>query len=182
MDILMIRFNRKQSIVKMKLLKFLNYSIIIVLLSASSCKRTNEPEIPTGDHSFYCYIDGELFVPKGNTNFTSPSDDGLFLLKNEDYFKAEVYDYRKYFIMFNISDWSVGTHTLSESDNYYNYNINQAMVKVNTTWYKSKANSGYVTFLEAGLNSNTKGTFEFTLYNENDDSDTIHITDGHFDD
>ena len=29
---------------------------------------------------------------------------------------------------------------------------------------------------------NTKGTFEFTLYNENDDSDVIHVTGGYFDD
>lgn len=163
--------------------KLLNYSIIIILLSASSCKRTNEQEIPTGDHSFYCYIDGELFVPKGNTNITTtPYNSGLSYLIYDDYFRAEATDHKKYVVMFNISNWGIGTYKLSDSDNYYNKSINHAMVNVNGTWYISKNNSGSVTFIEKNSHGNVKGTFEFTLYNKNDDSDTIHVTDGHFDD
>ena len=159
------------------IVKLLNLGLVIILLSSSSCKRQ---EIPDDAH-FYCYIDGKLFVPKGSSNITTtPSDTGLSYLIYDDYFRAEATDHKKYVVMFNITKWGVGTYKLSESDNYYNKGINQAMANVNKTWYISKNNSGTVTFLEVNSRGNVKGTFEFTLYNENDDSDTIHITGGYF--
>jgi len=164
-------------------MKTLNYSLLIFILALISCNN-DEQELPTGNHSFYCYIDGELFVPKGNTNIasTSPANDGLNILNYDDSFNINANDYRKYTIMFNIANWAEGTFSLSECDgNFYNYSINHAIVRINGVTYLSKENSGTITFTENTQN-NVKGTFEFTLYNENNDSDVIHVTNGHFDD
>lgn len=163
--------------------RYLIYSFFILFLTNSSCEKP-EQEIPTGNHTFSCFIDGELFVPKGNTNIsTTPTTDGLSLYKNKGYFQASVRDYKKFRVMFNIRDWNVGSHTLSESSSdYYDHSINHAMVRRDGVWYISKANSGSVIFSDANIEGNTKGTFEFILYNENNINDIINITNGQFDD
>ena len=82
----------------------------------------------------------------------------------------------------NIKDIDLNVINLNESDgSFYNYDINHAIIRKNGVLYLSKENSGTITFTESS-SDNVKGTFEFTLYNENDESDTIHVTDGHFDD
>ena len=160
------------------LLKITSYLFVVLIFSTSSCRK-----LPHGDHSFYCYIDGELFVPKGDPNFTtSPYDDGLTFYVSKEYFRMRARDFSKFFLIINIVNWDIGTHYLSQSNSYYDYSTNHARVRVNQTWYVSKPNSGKVTFTEASLDGNIKGTFEFTLYNENDESDVIHVTGGHFDD
>ncbi len=159
------------------LLKITFYLFVVLIFTTSSCRK-----LPHGDHSFYCYINGELFVPKGDPNFTtSPYVEPLAFYVNQDNFRVRAFN-SKYHIMINIVDWDIGTHYLSQSEDYYDYSKNHARVGVNQTWYISKPNSGKVTFTEASLDGNIKGTFEFTLYNENDDSDVIHVTGGHFDD
>ncbi len=160
------------------------YIVLLLLLTGGSCIRP-EQELPSGDHSFYCYIDGELFVPKGfhDVFSESPPNDGLFFVIYEDYFHVHASDNKKYFVMFNIVDWHTGTFQLNNSSGITtDRSINHAIVKINGVWYLSKENSGTVTFTEAGMDENTEGTFEFTLYNENDDSDIIHVTGGHFND
>ena len=59
--------------------------------------------------------------------------------------------------------------------------MNHAIIKINNKTYLSKDNSGSVTFTKVS-DTNVEGTFEFTLYNENDDSDTIRVTNGKFND
>jgi len=165
--------------------KYLNIFIAITIIVLFNSCTKKEP--PTGDHTFSCYINGELFVPKGNGNLssTSPVDDGLSFIKYETYIQVKATDYKKYNVMFNIVNWNEGSFSLSASDgSYYNHTINHAMVGIRKTgkWYLSKDNSGTVTFTKADLNGDTKGTFEFTLYNENDPTDIIHVTNGKFDD
>ncbi len=165
----------------MKTLKqLLLYSLLLLIFTNGSCVK---PEIPTGDNSFSCYINGELFVPKGSSDIGSTlpiNSDGLIISENESFFQASAGNQEKYLLMFNIVDWDESTFNLSVSDgNYYNHNISHAMLNVDGIWYHSKDNSGTVTFIEANIEGNTTGTFEFTLYNEND---IIHVTDGNFDD
>jgi len=165
--------------------KIIKYAFIVVFLSSASCNGSDDQDIPTGDHSFYCYIDGELFVPRGNPNFsTSPDDDGLHFLEYDAFFSVTAKDYRKYTVFFNTINREIGTVTLKESNGnsyFYNYSINHAIVRKNGILYLSKENSGTITFIESNAD-NVKGTFEFTLYNENDDNDTIQVTNGHFND
>lgn len=156
---------------------------MVFVLSSSSCEKPDDQERPTGDHTFSCYIDGELFVPKPNPNIsTTPSDDGFTFYKWDDNTTATARDYVKYTVFFNTIDREIGTIDLGNSSgSFYTYNINHAIVRKNGVLYLSKENSGTVTFTEITEN-NVIGTFEFTLYNENDDTDVIHVTDGRFDD
>ena len=167
------------------LLKISSYLFVVLMFFTSSCRKIY---LPFGDHSFYCFINGKLFIPKkGEANIfsTKPYDSsGLIIWKNDEVFRIEASDQKKYIIMFNIVNWGKGTHYLSEGTYFYDKSVNHAMIKVDHKWYKSKPNSGKVVFNKAKIDGddNTKGTFEFTLYNENDESDVIHVTGGHFDD
>ncbi len=165
------------------ILKMLNLILVFILLSSVSCDGNDQQEIPTGNHSFYCYIDGELFVPRGNPNITTtPSDDGLRISITDSFYQIEAHDYSKYVIFINIKDINSEIIHLNESTgSFYDYNNNHAFIRKNGVKYLSKENSGTITFTENTQND-VKGTFEFTLYNENDDSDVIHVTNGHFDD
>lgn len=58
------------------------------------------------------------------------------------------------------------------------HTLNHATVKLHNKRYLSKKNSGSVTFTD--LSASPTGTFEFTLYNENDESDIIKVTRGRF--
>jgi len=157
------------------------YSFFILLFTSASCN--DEQELPTGDHSFYCYIDGELFVPRGNPNITtSPSDDGYTFYKWQNNTTAIAKDYTKFTVFFNTLLRDLGEKELENSSgSFLDYSINHAIVRKNGVLYISKENSGSITFTE-NTDDNIKGTFEFTLYNENDDNDTIQVTNGHFDD
>ena len=161
--------------------KLLIYSIFILFLTSSSCTKP----IPTGDNTFSCYINGDLFLPKGSNSITTPGpiDDGLVLTNQELFFSAIADDSKSIDVVFNVVNWGVGTFYLTSSDgDFYNHQITHAFVRINGVKYLSKDNSGKVTFIEADIDGNTKGTFEFTLYNENDENDIIHVTDGQFDD
>ena len=162
------------------LLKISFYLFVVLLVSVSACKKQ---KLPSGDHSFYCYIDGELFVPKGDPNFTtSPYDDGLRISITDNFYQIEANDYRKYTVFINIKDIHSSVINLSESSgSFLDFEKNHAIVKKNGVKYLSKNNSGRIVLIE-NTGENVKGTFEFTLYNENDDSDVIHVTGGHFDD
>ena len=160
------------------LLKITSYLFVVLMFSTSSCRK-----LPHGDHSFYCYIDGELFVPKGNTRIsTSPYEDGYIFYKQDDHTTVIAKDFKKYTVFFNTTSRVLGKHFLKNSSgSFYDYDVNHAIVRVNGIKYLSKEGSGYIQYTESN-DENVKGTFEFTLYNENDDSDVIHVTGGHFDD
>lgn len=170
----------------MKIFKnIVKYSFFILLFTSASCNNSDEQELPTGDRSFYCYIDGELFVPKGNPNIsTTPSTDGLRISITDEFYQIEAKDYSKYTVFINIKDVDSSVNEIDLADSsgsFYTTNINHAIVRKNGVKYLSKDNSGTIIFTE-NTEDNVKGTFQFTLYNENDESDTIQVTNGHFDD
>ena len=164
-----------------KIKQILIYSGLLLLLTGTSCVDTTE--IPTGNRSFSCYINGELFVPKGSTRLsTSPINDGLSIYSNDNEFYVQARDYEKYTVLFNIVNPTINTFDLSESSGeFHDYNINHAILKTNGKTYLSKSNSGSVTFIEVS-DTNVEGTFEFTLYNVNNPNDTIQVTNGKFND
>jgi len=163
---------------------YIIYSFLFVLCTSVSCNKTDAEVIPTGDHTFSCYIDGILFVPKGSIT-SMPYDDGLALYIQETFFNATAKNSTNNVIVyFTIIDWVEGTFNLTVSNGLFQpsdpNNINHAIVGINGIKYLSKENSGTVTFTTV-TETDVKGTFEFTLYNENDESDVIHITNGNFD-
>ena len=173
-----------------KLLNFLILGFVLVLFTNASCTEP-DPPIPTGDHTFSCRINGELFIPKatGDAWSTLPTGDGLEFLKyNNDLsysVKASNSEYRVYF---NIINWKLGTFILADSNGLFGYSqgdpgeINHAIVIKNGLKYLSKQGSGNITFTEVNdTDKNKKGTFKFTLYNEQNTNDVLEITNGQFD-
>ena len=163
--------------------RVLFFSSFFLLITSSSCE-TND--IETRDESFSCYINGRLFVPKDSTNLTStsPNNDGVFFLVYDNFFNVKSYNSDN-FVYITIINQNTGEFDLNKSHGIYGLDdpntINHAIIKINNKTYLSRDNSGSVTFTEVS-DTNVEGTFEFTLYNENDDSDTIRVTNGKFND
>jgi len=163
--------------------KMLLLGTLLVLLTGSSCE-TND--IETGDHSFSCYINGKLFIPKANVNLldTFPLQEKL-VFNRDSYFYARATDSKNYRIIFNIEDFHLGVFNLKQGDgDIYENQLNYAVVVAYSNGdktYLSKEGVGTVTFTEVSAN-NVEGTFEFTLYNKDDETDTIKVTKGKFND
>ena len=174
----------KYNTMKLKIILFVCISFLLVL-SIFSCHK-NTVEIPTGDGTLSCYINGELFLPAENVpGGIFFQRNGLTISKYDEYMKLVARDYKKYLIYFMIVDYGEGTYTLSDSDGGFEPTTasgkkNDAIVTIDGVRYLSKEGSGTVTFTDT-TGTELKGTFEFTLYNEKDDSDVIHVTDGRFD-
>ena len=172
-------------------------SIFLLVINFNSCKKKTEEkknELPTGENTFYCYIDGELYVPKGD-GWAIPKIKGL------NYIKCDI-DSPSFFIRaYNVENKkainihfengieNTGAITLMQS-NYDTCDMNTcnaylAVVEnvngISTSkWYFTHDGTGTVdiTYL-----SNDKkhfiGTFDMIVYHE-DTNAPIHITDGHF--
>jgi hypothetical protein len=163
--------------------RVLFFSNFLLLLTSSSCEVN---DIGTEDVRFSCYINGQLFTPKGSINLTStsPNNDGVFFLVYDNFFNVKSYN-SDYFIHITIINQNTGEFDLKRSHGVYGLDdpntINHAIIKINNKTYLSKDNSGSVTFTEVS-DTNVEGTFEFTLYNENDETDIIKVTKGKFND
>ena len=160
--------------------RVLFFSSFLLLLTSSSCE-TND--IETGDESFSCYINGQLFIPKANVNLLD-----TFPLQEELVFNRDTYFFiravnKEYGIFFNITNFDLGRFNLNTSNrNNFNYQLSHIIIRTREDkTYLSKDNSGSVTFTEVS-DTNVEGTFEFTLYNENDETDIIKVTNGKFND
>ena len=125
----------------------------------------------------------KYFVPKPQISIsTSPLSKKLEFNRNT-YFSINAKDHDKYSIFIIIRNFEdMNSHTLNlnttqSGDKNYAY----IRALINGTNYISKDNSGTVTFTNI-TDFNVEGKFEFTLYNENDNSDIIQITNGKFND
>lgn len=155
---------------------------LLVLLTVTSCETD---DIDTRDTSFSCYINGELFIPKASTSISVFPPGEKLIFGRDSNFSARATDHRDFKVFFNIENFDVGTFNLGISDgNSYEYQLNHAIIVAyagGDKKYVSKDNSGSITFTDVS-DTNVKGTFEFTLYNEHDASDIIRITNGKFND
>lgn len=159
------------------------FGTLLLLLMITSCE--TEDTIITGDMSFSCYINGELFTPKASTSISVFPAGEKLTFNRDSYFSVKATDHQDFRIFFNIENFDIGTFNLGVSDgNTYEYEINHAVIFAYANGdqkYVSKGNSGTITFTDVS-DTNVEGTFEFTLYNENDENDVIIITDGRFND
>lgn len=162
------------------------YYILIVIFSLPIFNACNETqiEIPTGNNTFSCYVNGRLFLPRGYSGGVMPGGDGISFLKGNGFYNVMAQDYREYTIYFNIKDPQVGTFNLEESDGLLpgsdTRDITHAIVSRNNHLYISKPGSGTIT-LEEYSDDNIVGTFEFTVYRQDNPSQTLRITNGNFD-
>ena len=164
------------------LLKFSVLVMILTIFTAASCEK---PSIPEGDDTFSCYINGKLFVPKGCSTCV-PYNNGLnFILTNYDQdLIIRGSSNNKIIFIYLKNYFDENSFTTNQSNGNLNYPYNtpetSAIVIINDEKYLSNNNSGNVIFT-IKTESDIKGTFEFTLYNENNPNDKIYVTNGRFD-
>jgi hypothetical protein len=154
---------------------------LLLLLTSSSC---DNDDIETGVESFSCYINGQLFVPKARPlSFTTSPLSKKLIFNRGSYFSVKARDHENYTIFFTIRNFEDNDSHFLKFNDSSNGDINHAQVRtiINGENYLSKENSGTVTFTEVS-DANVAGTFEFTLYNENDETDIIKVTKGKFND
>ncbi len=172
----------------MKKLLFTIVTLSLVLLF--SCKKEEE-ERRLGDHTISFYLNGNLWQnsPIPSTTSGINTDSHFFWVKNENINTVEA------------SNWDKGTMYLSmsqrgENDIYLLGNNNGALnsdsdpfdtnlmrLSNNDKMYFSKEGYGWaeITVYYYDTINNIRhyeGIFEATLFNENDSTDNIHITDG----
>ena len=172
-------------------------SIFLLVINFNSCKKKTEEkknELPTGENTFYCYIDGELYVPKGS-DWAIPSIPDLDTsqcdtITHSFILSAYNANYKKDVSLFfhnGISE--TGTITLMQSnydmcyvgDNHGNLTVieNEHGVDVQKYYYTHDGSGTInITYLSDDKR-HFKGTFQMTVYHE-DTNAPIHITDGHF--
>ena len=174
----------------MKTIKNILYSAVIMLLFINASCTKPEPPIPTGNHTFSCRINGNLFLPNkgGGCGFsTLPCNgDGLDVIGSNNNLTLSItaFNSTANIVYFNIVNYKLGVFTLMDSNGLTRSegdprDINHAIAIKNGIKYLSKQGSGTVTFTD--LDKNAKGTFEFKLYNEKDSNDVITVTEGRFD-
>ena len=73
-------------------------------------------DIETGDKSFSCYINGELFMPKASTSISVLPPSEKLIFGRDSNFSVRATDHRDFKIFFNIENFDVGTFDLEVSD------------------------------------------------------------------
>ena len=181
------------------------------LFTACSKDNTPPPEpdkLPeatmVGANTAGCYINGKLLIPKNNNqsiggpllygldyvrgnNFTNPlfNDYLAIIIKNRKDIDGD-----NIYIHFNQMVQGVGIYTLGQSNgNRYTASPNNNHVILdrgvnsgNVQTYLSSSTSGSIVITRFDwINKIISGTFSFSLYNANNPSDIIQVTQGRFD-
>jgi len=171
-------------------MKYFKLSIILLLLAFSSCKKDPNkgltPETQTGANTLSCKINGKLFTPKqslfGPVPLTGRIEKKISTERRILFIEAIYNDITASRININIDNfYGTGRYNLDYPNingyTEYVYEYNQP----NKIIYSSKStNIGYVNITKASDNI-VSGTFEFTLSELNNTSNTISVTSGRFD-
>ena len=162
-----------------KIILYCTYLCCLLIISSCEIQDINSE----GDNTFSCYINGEAFVPKPQTTIsTSPLSKKLEFNRGS-FFSIKAKDHDKYSIFILIREFEDKDSHPLKFNNPQNGGNSHAYITVliNGEKYITKDNSGIVTFTNI-TDNNVEGKFEFTLYNENDNSDKIQVTNGKFND
>jgi hypothetical protein len=167
------------------------FLLIIPILLALSCKKEEERRLGDGTISFY--MNGELWQNSavGNTIGGINSKSYRFRGGLEEVnrsFKGIVWD--ESLIYVGVSNGSNNYYELGNGKNVDihlldDFKNNKMTFKYNSKVYLSRKNEGYIKYTKLYADSINKvshieGVFEATLYNKDDSSDIIEITDGRF--
>lgn len=160
----------------------------LILLTALSCKKQTEAEeqLPTGENTLYCYVDGNLYIPQYSDGIPPVPPIYYFGCTDDVSYKLAARDIK---IFFHNGINKIGSIVLNQAhydscwvlDNHAYYlrkeDVNGTLL---TKLYYTHDGSGTVniTYLSEDKRK-FKGTFEMTVYHEDTDAE-IHITDGHF--
>ena len=165
---------------------------------------TIPPATTSGANTAGCYINGKLLLPKNNDQaIGGPLIFGLWYNRGNsfgnplfnDYFAISIENHRdlegdEIYIHFNQMVQGVGTYILGQSNgNRYTASPNNNHVVLergvksgNIQTYLSSPTSGSIEVTRFDWASKIiSGTFTFSLYNVNNPSDIIQVTEGRFD-
>jgi hypothetical protein len=163
---------------------FLKIVLIFVTTLNSSCEEHNTNE-STGNDTFSCYINGNLYIPSAGTgigggdirpfnwaytNFDNSTNPYLFTMGSGG----------DYTLSIRLINPNIGQNILNE-ELIDQFDIEHSgMIVLNTTNFyntKNNLNNGYVNFTEF-TKTKAIGTFECTLYGEN--GKELKVTNGKF--
>ncbi len=159
----------------------------------------------TGANTAGCYINGKLLIPKnGEQAIGGPALYGLTTgvginfnapIIGDDYRYINIKNFKdadgdEIYLHLNDMTQGLGNYTVGQSNGQYYTNSlpnNNIVVRknINTTYettYLSSSNSGIITFTRFDYqNGIYSGIFNCTLYNVDNPSQIIQVTDGRFD-
>jgi hypothetical protein len=170
---------------------------------------TLPPLTQVGANTAGCVINGKVLVPKNGTNSinggvayglnTSRGSNFNNLPYGNDYFSISIsnlkdkgHNYWIYVYIDNLSN-GIGQYMVEQSNGqFFNQTSHNPQIIVRETYdgvsgktYLSSYNSGTINITRFDFNTlyNTiiSGTFNATLYNDSNPSETIQVTDGRFD-
>ncbi len=192
----------------MKKIFFLLLSFIAISCSKDNSIETPADQLPpittTGANTAGCIINGKVLIPKnGEQAIGGPLIYGLkYHLGNSfgdplfnDYFAIRIKNLKDLdgddiYIHFNEMVQGAGVYNIGQSNgNYFtaspqNHHVvlKRGANSANTLTYLSNSNSGTITITRFDYpNKIISGIFSFSLYNSNNPSETIQITNGRFD-
>ncbi len=167
---------------------------------------TLPPITTTGANTAGCIINGKVIIPKNTVNSINGSTAyGLRVLSGvnfyntpfgNDFFSITIANLKdggnSYWIYIHLNNLNTGAgnYTVSQSNaEFYSDATNIPQILVRETYdnvsgktFLSSPNSGIITITRFDNQSKViSGTFNATLYNQSNSSETIQVTDGRFD-
>ncbi len=171
---------------------------IFLLFSFSRCTKDSSESRRTGNGTISCYINGKLWQnSESSKTIGGINSKSMSLLGGIEtsYFSVSGRKWGEsilYCMMAHAREDNEMEYVLDDSKGYLSYALdekkdNTIAFRKNDIIYISKENEGWIkktTFYYDSVNNVThyEGTFEATLYNQNDPTDILYITDGKFND
>ena len=171
--------------VKIKLIPFL--LLAFIMLAANCCEKDDDPELPpitqTGEDTFGCLVDGEVWLPKGQLIYTPRTR--VYL---ERYFDIKIWHIgasRKISSGFafripedNLHEGIVNIIVAKSKDLGIYFDLDKKYPNENFSWNKDLQGELIISRLDT-INRIVAGTFWFDLMSEK--GTKIDIRDGRFD-
>lgn len=159
---------------------FFKILVLLFMTSISSCTDNTDTNDSTGNDTFSCYINGQLYIPSAGTGINGGDIRPFAWAFNDDSTRITLNSGGDYTLFINLIDPKKGENFLNEElRNSLDFGSTGMVVLNNIIYYNTKnnQNNGTITFTEL---SDTKaiGTFECTLYN--DTGDELKVTNGKF--
>ncbi|MBP7172721.1 MAG: DUF5025 domain-containing protein [Cloacibacterium sp.] len=172
------------------------FLLLLIGFSAISCTDRNTetktdqlpPITQTGANTAGCLVDGKVLIPKnGSQAIGGPPAYGLVISRLYGSFRLDIKNYKNAFIHLFIKklEDNKSIYNIEQSDGEFyephsNNSESQLSISYNYKEYLSSSNSGTINITKNSYPI-ISGTFTATLYNKDNPSEKINITEGRFD-
>jgi len=158
---------------------------ILIVSTATSCNKPDEPTLPTGENTMYYYVDGNLTIPKGDLFYRAIG----YSICDTDSPTFDLTTFKLNYHFYN-GIQQIGYITLNQSNSdscqtnnnnaYYSTKETDEDGNINSINYYTHDGSGIINITYLSENKRQfKGTFEMTVYHEVTGQEK-QITEGHF--